>query len=102
MWDAPVEALQDSIIDQIEYGDVENLCNTHPIFEKFFRIVAQKSFAFAQQRILSNLGKTAAERYREFNKMYPKIVERVPQYALASYLGMSAEFLSKIKKEMQP
>ncbi|WP_291722354.1 Crp/Fnr family transcriptional regulator [Bernardetia sp.] len=97
-----VEALQDSIIDQIEYNEVENLCNTHPVFEKFFRIVAQKSFAFAQQRILSNLGKTAAERYREFNKMYPTIVERVPQYALASYLGMSAEFLSKIKKEMQP
>lgn len=94
-----VEALQDSIIDQIEYNDVEKLCATNPVFEKFFRIVAQKSFAFSQRRILSNLGKTAAQRYFEFNEMYPSIVERVPQYALASYLGMSAEFLSKIKKE---
>ena len=94
-----MEALQDSIIDQIEYNDVEKLCATNPVFEKFFRIVAQKSFAFSQRRILSNLGKTAAQRYFEFNEMYPSIVERVPQYALASYLGMSAEFLSKIKKE---
>ena len=47
-----VEALQDSIIDQIEYNDVEKLCATNPVFEKFFRIVAQESFAFSQRRIL--------------------------------------------------
>lgn len=95
-----VEAIENSVIQQISYNDVEKLCVTNPKFERFFRLVAQKSFAFSQQRILSNLGKTAEERYLEFNTMYPTIVQRVPQYTLASYLGMSPEFLSKIRKRI--
>jgi len=95
-----VEALEDSIVQQIAYKDVENLCRENPKFERFFRLVAQKSFAFSQRRILSNLGKTAEERYIEFINLYPSIAQRVPQYALASYLGMSAEFLSKIRKRI--
>ncbi len=95
-----VEALEDSIIQQISYDDVEKLCTENQKFERFFRLVAQKSFAFAQRRVLSNLGKTAEERYLEFKSLYPSIAQRVPQYALASYLGMSAEFLSKIRKRL--
>ncbi|KAA1246237.1 Crp/Fnr family transcriptional regulator [Aquimarina sp. RZ0] len=95
-----VEALEDAIVQQIAYEDVEKLCAKNPKFERFFRLVAQKSFAFSQRRVLSNLGKSAEERYIEFMKQYPAIVQRVPQYALASYLGMSAEFLSKIRKRL--
>jgi len=95
-----VEALENSVVHQISYDDVEALCNKNPKFERFFRLVAQKSFAFSQRRILSNLGQSAEERYLDFFNLYPSIVERVPQYALASYLGMSAEFLSKIKKRI--
>lgn len=95
-----VEALEDSIVQQMAYTDVEKLCTNNPKFEKFFRLIAQKSFAFSQRRILSNLGKSAEERYLEFLSLYPLIVQRVPQYALASYLGMSAEFLSKIRKRL--
>lgn len=95
-----VEALEDSVVQQIDYDAVEHLCHHNPKFERFFRLVAQKSFAYSQQRILSNLGKSAKERYLEFNELYPTIVQRVPQYALASYLGMSAEFLSKIRKQL--
>ena len=95
-----VEALEDSIVQQISYEDVENLCDKNPKFDRFFRLVAQKSFAFSQRRILSNLGKSAEERYIEFLTLYPSIVQRVPQYTLASYLGMSAEFLSKIRKRI--
>ncbi|MBD0401510.1 Crp/Fnr family transcriptional regulator [Flammeovirga sp. EKP202] len=95
-----VEALEDGIIHQIAYQDVENLCEKKPKFERFFRLVAQKSFAYAQKRVLSNLGKSAEARYIEFQAQYPTIVQRVPQYALASYLGMSAEFLSKIRKRL--
>lgn len=95
-----VEALEDSVILQIEYNETEKLCDRNQKFEHFFRVVAQKSFAFAQRRILSNLGKTAEERFIEFNHMYPVIVQRVPQYTLASYLGMSPEFLSKIRKKI--
>jgi len=95
-----IEALEDSLIHQIEYDQVENLCSANQKFEHFFRIVAQKSFAFAQRRVLSNLNKTAEERYLEFQTMYPSIVQRVPQYTLASYLGMTPEFLSKIRKNI--
>ena len=95
-----VEALEDSTIQQIGYADVEALCEAHPVFERFFRLVAQKSFAYAQRRVLSNLGKTAEERYLEFLGMYPGIVQRVPQYMLASYLGMTPEFLSRIRRNL--
>lgn len=95
-----VQALEDSVVQQISYEDVEHLCDRNPKFEKFFRLVAQKSFAFSQRRILSNLGKTAEERYLEFEKLYGSIMQRVPQYTVASYLGMSAEFLSKIRKRL--
>jgi len=95
-----IEALEDSHIQQIEFNDVEHLCLKNQKIERFFRMVAQKSFAYAQRRILSNLDKTAEERYLEFLSMYPNIVQRVPQYALASYLGMSPEFLSKIRKRL--
>lgn len=95
-----VEAMEDSVLFQIGYQEVEELCTTNPVFERFFRLVAQKAFAYAQRRVLSNLGMTAEERYIEFNNMYPQIVRRMPQYALASYLGMSAEFLSKIRKRI--
>lgn len=95
-----VEALEDSVVQQMAYEDMESLCLTNPKFERFGRLVAQKSFAFSQRRVLSNLGKSAEERYIEFLSLYPSIVQRVPQYALASYLGMSAEFLSKIRKKI--
>jgi len=95
-----VEAMEDTLIQQIAYENVEQLCYEHPRFERFFRIVAQKAFAYSQRRALSNIGKTAEERYTEYAKMYPKIIQRVPQYVLASYLGMSPEFLSKIRKKL--
>ncbi|MEM9679915.1 MAG: Crp/Fnr family transcriptional regulator, partial [Bacteroidota bacterium] len=95
-----VEALEDSVIQQFSYDDVEALCLRRPKFERYFRLVSQRAFAFSQRRVLSNIGKSAEERYLEFNNRYPNIVQRVPQYTLASYLGISAEFLSKIRKKI--
>lgn len=92
-----VEALEESTLIQIDYNAEQLLMETHPKFEKFFRIITQRSFAFLQQRMLSNLSKTAEERYDEFMQKYPSIAARVPQYTLASYLGFSTEFLSKIR-----
>ena len=92
-----VEALEDAILIQIDYNAEQLLMETVPKFEKFFRIITQRSFAFLQKRILSNLSKSAAERLYEFTERYPSIANRVPQYALASYLGFSTEFLSKIR-----
>lgn len=94
-----VEAMEDTILVQIDYNAEQLLMETNPKFERFFRIITQRSFAFLQKRMLSNLCKTAEERYEEFIEKYPSIASRVPQYALASYLGFSTEFLSKIRNK---
>lgn len=94
-----VEALEDTTLIQIDYNSEQLLMETVPKFERFFRIITQRSFAFLQKRMLSNLSKTAEERYNEFMEKYPSIANRVPQYALASYLGFSTEFLSKIRNK---
>jgi CRP-like cAMP-binding protein len=92
-----VEALEDATLIQIDYNTEQLLMETVPKFERFFRIITERSFAFLQQRMLSNLSKSAEERYEEFLHKYPAIVQKVPQYALASYLGMSTEYLSKLR-----
>lgn len=92
-----VEAMEDSTIVQIEFHAEEALLAKYPKFEKYFRILSQRALAFLQTRVLSTLSTTAGERYEDFVKNYPQIVSRTPQYALASYLGITTEFLSKIR-----
>lgn len=92
-----VVALEDSIILQIDYKTEQDLKSQNHKFETFFRIIAERGLAFQQRRIVSNLIHTAEERYENFVSKYPQIVQRVPQYALASYLGMTTEFLSRIR-----
>jgi CRP-like cAMP-binding protein len=92
-----VEALEDSVLIQIDYQDEQLFLNEIPKLEKFERIITQRSLAFQQKRLLSNFTKTAEERYDEFISKYSAIANRVPQYALASYLGFSTEYLSKIR-----
>jgi CRP-like cAMP-binding protein len=92
-----VEALEDSILIQLDYDDQQTMLREIPKLEKFERIITQRSLAFHQKRLLSNLTKTAEERYDEFMQNYAAIAQRVPQYALASYLGFSTEYLSKIR-----
>ncbi|CAD5341550.1 hypothetical protein FLA105535_01524 [Flavobacterium bizetiae] len=92
-----VVALEDAILLQIDFETETKLKNANPKFETFFRITAERTAAFFQRRIIMNLTSTAEERYDTFIENFPLIVKRVPQYALASYLGMSTEFLSKIR-----
>ena len=91
------EALEDSIIFQMKYEDIEALCSRIHALSDYFRLTTEKAFAYSRRRVISNISKTAEERYLEYAQRYPQIVNRVPQYVLASYLGMSAEFLSKIR-----
>ena len=92
-----VAALEDSVVMQIDFATEQKLKATHPKFETFFRIIAERGLAFYQRRLISNLTQTAEERYHEFEERYPLINQRVPQYALASFLGMSTEYLSKLR-----
>jgi len=92
-----VMALEDAVLLQIDFETESKLKKANPKFETFFRITAERTAAFFQRRIITNLTSSAEERYEKFINQFPLIANRVPQYALASYLGMTTEFLSKIK-----
>lgn len=94
-----IVALEDSTILQIDYQKEQYLKKTNHKFETFFRIMAEKGLAFEHRRILFNLINDAEARYENFLLNFPNFVQRVPQYALASYLGMSTEFLSRIRNK---
>lgn len=95
-----VEALEDSTIFQMTYDDIEGLCKEIHGLSEYFRISTEKAFAFSRKRALSNLSMTAEEKYLELLERYPDIVKRVPQKVIASYLGMTPEFMSKIRKNL--
>jgi len=94
-----VEALEDATLVQIDYQSEQLLLETVPKFERVFRIIGQRGYVFLQRRMLSSLSLSAEERYEQFFQKYPTIVQRVPQYTLASYLGFTTEFLSKIRNK---
>ncbi|MGX5684515.1 Crp/Fnr family transcriptional regulator [Chryseobacterium cucumeris] len=95
-----IEALEDSEVLMISKKDKEDLYKTMPQIEKLFRIMNQKSSVALQRRILSLTGKTADKRYLEFLEKYPGLEQRITQQQVASYLGITHEFLSKIRKKL--
>ncbi|XZF12783.1 Crp/Fnr family transcriptional regulator [Chitinophagaceae bacterium MMS25-I14] len=94
-----VAALEDSTVMQIDFETEQQLKAADHQFETFFRIGAERTAAFHQRRIISSLTLSAEERYEEFLETYPDVAQRLPQYAIASYLGMTTEFLSRIRND---
>lgn len=94
-----VEALEDTTLIQISYDDEQELMTNLPKFARFYLNLVQFGFANLQRRILSDISLNAAERYENFLLKYPAMAARIPQYALASYLGISHELLSKIRNK---
>jgi signal-transduction protein with cAMP-binding, CBS, and nucleotidyltransferase domain len=94
-----VSPLEDSVVLQISYENEVKLKRSNYNYETFFRIMAERSTAFFQRRIISSLTQSAEERYNEFLEVYPSLVQQLPQYVIASYLGMTTEFLSKIRNK---
>lgn len=66
--------------------------------ERFFRLKFEKAYVSLQERTINTMSKTAEECYTEFRSKYRNIEQRVPQYMVASYLGITPEFLSKLRK----
>ncbi|QEC69621.1 Crp/Fnr family transcriptional regulator [Panacibacter ginsenosidivorans] len=94
-----VVALEDSLVLELTYEKEQELKRSNHKFETFFRVMAERSGAFFQKRIISSLTLSAEQRYNEFLATYPSVVQRLPQYAVASYLGMTTEFLSRIRNK---
>jgi CRP-like cAMP-binding protein len=84
----------------LSYENRELLFTAVPAFERFFRVIIENSLVANQQRLIDNLSSTAEERYLHFIKKYPLIPECVPQHNIASYLGITPEFLSKIRARL--
>lgn len=97
-----VMALEDSIVLQIDYEAEQALKKARHVFETYFRILAEGTAAYMARRVITNLTQTAEQRYEHFLASYPLIVNRVPQYALASFLGMTTEYLSKLRNKRIP
>jgi CRP/FNR family transcriptional regulator, anaerobic regulatory protein len=92
-----VQAIEDCEILEMPFENLEMIYEKVPKMERYFRVITQRAFVAFQQRIVQNISMTAEERYLAFKEKYPKIELRIPQRLIASYLGITAEFLSKIK-----
>lgn len=95
-----IDALEDSEVLQIEKQDLEKLYLQVPKFDRFFRILLQNAFIANQQRIIASISQTAEEQYVAFIKKYPSLEQRVPQHQVASYLGITPETISRIRRSM--
>ncbi len=94
-----IEALEDSEVLLISKKDKEFAYENLPKIEKLFRIMTQKTHIALQRRIIDNLSKTADQRYIDFIEKYPQLFQRLTNLHIAAYLGISHEFLSKIRKK---
>jgi len=95
-----IDALEDSEVLLIEKEKLEQLYRDVPAFERFFRISFQNSYAALQRRILSGISQTAEEKYLDFITRYPNLEQKLPQHQVASYLGITPESLSRIRKQL--
>jgi len=98
--DYNVQCIENTELIQISYEANEELYIQIPKLERFFRKIVERALVASQKRIVRNFSMSAKERYLIFRKNYPKIEQRIPQYMVASYLGITKEFLSKIKSQL--
>ena len=95
-----IDALEDSELLLLSKAAEEQLMMKVPKMERYFRILLQNSLIATQRRLISSLSHTAEEKYNELVNSCPTIPQRVPQHMMASYLGITPETLSRIRKQM--
>ncbi|HLT07711.1 MAG TPA: Crp/Fnr family transcriptional regulator [Cyclobacteriaceae bacterium] len=95
-----IETLEPTTAIMLNRPNMELLCETYPLYDRFFRILIQNSLAALHYRVAKTNSETAEHRYLEFSQMFPQLVQRIPQYLIASYLGIAPQSLSRIRKEL--
>jgi CRP-like cAMP-binding protein len=95
-----IDALHDSEILLIDKSSREKLLETAPKAERFFRLLLESHFLATNKRIDALLRSSAEERYLAFLKTYPALVEEIPLHQVASYLGITPQSLSRIRKDL--
>jgi CRP-like cAMP-binding protein len=94
-----VEALENSELLMLSFQDLQKMYDISPKWDRLVRLLAEYSYNEQQRRIYSLIALTAQERYEELAKNRPDIIQRIPQYIIANYLGISPETLSRIRKQ---
>lgn len=94
-----IDALEDTELLLLSKNQQEQLYLEVPKFERFFRIIVENSLVAGRQRILDNMSQSAAQRYDQFCRQYPSLIHRLPQKQIAAYIGVTPEFLSKLRGE---
>lgn len=94
-----IQALEKTKVLQINYHSFQNLLRAIPQLERYFRLILESYLGVLQKRLIYHNVYDAEYRYFDFLERYPDIASRVPQYLIASYLGVSAEFISRLRKK---
>ena len=92
-----IVALETSVVLQIGKNDLWYLYTYYPKFDRNFRVIIEQKFIELQNRVLQNISATGEEKYEFFLKHYPHLVNRISNMQIASYLGITPQFLSKIR-----
>lgn len=95
-----IEALENCELLLLTRNASEELLAALPKFETYQRLLLQGAYIAMQRRITASLNQTAEEKYLDIIHTYPDIIQRVPQHMVASYLGITPETLSRIRKQL--
>ena len=95
-----IEAMEPSVILQINKAHLFTLFTSNPKFDRNFRVIMENRFVEQENRILQAISSTAEERYRSFLNQYAKLAQRLPNTQISSYLGITPEFLSKMRRQL--
>ncbi len=95
-----IEAIEDSELLLLSRQSMDEMLEQHPKMERFFRLLMQNSIIALQRRILGTLSLSAEEKYKRMMVVYPNILQRAPQQHIASFLGITPETLSRVRKQV--
>ncbi|QBN19710.1 Crp/Fnr family transcriptional regulator [Flavobacterium nackdongense] len=95
-----IEVLEDAEVLLLSKENQEILYREIPKLERFFRILTENSLVAHQERLMDNLSLSAEQRFEKLCKKYPDLIQKVPQKHLASYIGVTPEFYSKMKSKL--
>ncbi|MEQ9374987.1 MAG: Crp/Fnr family transcriptional regulator [Imperialibacter sp.] len=95
-----IEAIEPSVVLQIAKPDLIQFYEKSLKFNRIFRVMVEDEFVLLQNRLLQTISTPAEQRYLEFIKLYPHLFNRISNVQIASYLGITPEFLSNIRKKL--
>lgn len=93
-----IETIEPTVCRALTLEDQYALFEKVPGIERFFRMLLQKHVGVLQERLFEHIAATAEDRYDNFLERYPNLSNRIPQNQIANYIGVSPEFLSRIRK----